>query len=60
MKQFLSGLERCEKVFGFDLEGYGNIRLYAFLAERFMPYWFNKNAKQITSNLFHDLNNESV
>jgi len=51
-------LERCEKVFGFDLAGYGNIRLYAFLAERFMPYWFNKNAKVLEwPILFHDLNN---
>ena len=54
-------LERCEKVFGFDLEGYGNIRLYAFLAERFMPYWFNKNAKVLEwPILFHDLNNKNI
>ena len=54
-------LERCEKVFGFDLEGYGNIRLYAFLAERFMPYWFNKNSKVLEwPIIFHDLNNENV
>jgi hypothetical protein len=54
-------LERCEKVFGFDLEGYGNIRLYAFLAERFMPYWFNKNSKVLEwPIIFHDLNNKNV
>ena len=38
-------LERCEKIFGFDLDGYSKKRIYAFLAERFLPYWFNKNAK---------------
>tara|TARA_B100000780_G_scaffold275256_1_gene241578 strand:+ start:222 stop:1034 length:813 start_codon:yes stop_codon:yes gene_type:complete len=54
-------LERCEAVFGFNLEGYGNVRLYAFLAERFMPYWFNKNAKVLEwPILFHDLNNENI
>ena len=35
----------CEKVFGFNLEGYGKIRMYAFLAERFLPYWFKKYSK---------------
>jgi len=54
-------LQKCEKVFGFDLVGYGNIRLYAFLAERFLPYWFNKNAKVLEwPILFHDLRNEKI
>ena len=35
-------LERCEKEFGFDLEGYGLKRIYGFLAERYMSYWFKK------------------
>jgi hypothetical protein len=35
-------LERCEKEFGFDLQGYGLKRIYAFLAERYMSYWFKK------------------
>ena len=35
-------LERCEKEFGFNLEGYGLKRIYGFLAERYMPYWFKK------------------
>lgn len=49
-------LEKCEKVFGFDLKGYGNIRIYAFLAERFLPYWFNKysNVKEWPI-VFYDL-----
>ena len=50
-------LEKCEKIFGFDLKGYGKIRIYAFLAERFMPYWFKKNAKvKEWPILFQDLN----
>ena len=34
-------LERCEEVFGFkELAGYDTKRLYAFLAERYMSFWF--------------------
>ena len=35
-------LIRCEKEFGFELEGYGLKRIYGFLAERFMSFWFRK------------------
>jgi hypothetical protein len=39
-------LEKCEKVFGFsNLKGYGSQRIYGFLAERFLSYWFTKNYK---------------
>jgi hypothetical protein len=39
-------LERCEKKFGLNnLEGYGLKRIYGFLAERFLSYWFLKNYK---------------
>ena len=39
-------LEKCESQFGFnDLEGYGLKRIYGFLAERFLSYWFKKNYK---------------
>ncbi len=52
-----SWLEKCEKLFGFDLEGYNKKRIYGFLAERFLPYWFNKNAKTLEwPIIFHDLN----
>ena len=38
-------LEKCEKEFGFDeSKDYGQIRIYAFLAERFLSYWFKKNS----------------
>ena len=35
-------VERCEKEFGLNLAGYGLKRIYGFLAERFMSYWFKK------------------
>lgn len=38
-------LEKCEKIFGLELKGYGQSRIYAFLCERFLPYWFKKNSK---------------
>jgi hypothetical protein len=39
-------LKRCERIFGFDkLKGYGMKRIYGFLAERFLSYWFQKNYK---------------
>ena len=41
-------LQKCEKEFGFDLEGYGLKRLYGFLAERYMSYWFKKYTKFAT------------
>ncbi len=50
-------LNRCEKVFGFEkLKGYGMTRIYGFLAERFLSYWFstNCNVKKLPI-LFKDL-----
>ena len=42
-------LEKCEKIFGFEnLQSYNKIRIYGFLAERFMSYWFQKNTKYKT------------
>ena len=39
-------LERCEKIFGFEnLKGYGLQRIYGFLAERYLSYWFKKYTK---------------
>ena len=50
-------LEKYEKLFGFkNLKGYGKIRIYGFLAERFMSYWFKKNTKSITMPIiFYDV-----
>ena len=49
-------LERCENIFGFDLDGYGLKRIYGFLAERYMSYWFRKYTKfKIIPIVFKDL-----
>jgi hypothetical protein len=41
-------LFKCEKIFGLkNLEGYDQQRLYAYLAERFLSFWFKKNSKYI-------------
>lgn len=41
-------LMQCEKLFGFKKKNiYGQDRIYAFLAERYLSYWFNKYAKVI-------------
>jgi len=51
-------LQRCEKEFGFELEGYGLKRIYGFLAERFMSYWFRKYTKHSTLPIiFKDISN---
>jgi hypothetical protein len=50
-------LNECENLFGYELKGYSKMRIYGFLAERFLPYWFNKNAKTLEwPILFQDLN----
>ena len=47
-KDVFSWLEKCEKIFGFDLsESYGQKRIYGFLAERFLPYWFKTYANPV-------------
>jgi len=55
-------LNKCEKIFGFDLEGYGKIRMYTFLAERYLPYWFKKNTKYLEwPVIYYDINkNEKI
>ncbi len=53
-------LERCEKEFGFNLDGYGLKRIYGFLAERFMSFWFKKYTKHVTLPiLFKDISDLS-
>ena len=50
-------LNRCEEVFGFEnLNNYGLKRIYGFLAERYMSYWFKKYTRyKILPILFKDL-----
>ena len=39
-------LDRCEAEFGYkNLKGYDTQRLYAYLAERYLSYWFKKYTK---------------
>tara|TARA_X000001036_G_scaffold402635_1_gene408574 strand:- start:2441 stop:3256 length:816 start_codon:yes stop_codon:yes gene_type:complete len=53
--------EKLEQIFGFNLEGYSKIRIYGFLSERFLPYWFMKNSNCIEWPIsFKDLNTQSV
>ena len=50
-------LDRCEKLFKHKtLSGYGQTRIYGFLAERFMSYWFQKNTRYKTMPIiFYDI-----
>ena len=42
-------LFRCEKVFGLeDLKGYDSQRIYAYLAERYLSFWFTKYCKTLS------------
>lgn len=44
-----SWLSKCEQTFGFEnLQGYDTQRLYAYLAERYLSYWFKKYTKYKT------------
>ena len=40
-------LKKCETVLGFNFKGYSKIRMYTFLAERFLSYWFKKYTKYL-------------
>ena len=59
-KTIFPWLNRCEKVFGFSNNGYGQTRIYAFLLERFVSYWFNKYAKvKVWPIAFFNINQEN-
>lgn len=45
-------LMKCENIFGFNLSGYGEKRMYAFLAERYLSYWFKKYSKPLEWPIF--------
>ena len=47
--EIFSWLFKCEELFkNKNLIGYDKIRIYGFLAERYMPYWFKKNFKTLS------------
>jgi hypothetical protein len=42
-------LFKCEKKFGLsNLKGYDQERIYAYLAERYLPFWFKKYTKNLS------------
>tara|TARA_B100001121_G_C18681407_1_gene618722 strand:- start:229 stop:1026 length:798 start_codon:yes stop_codon:yes gene_type:complete len=50
-KDLFAWLFKCEKLFGTkNLKGYDQKRLYAYLAERYLSYWFQKNTKYLESD----------
>ena len=58
-KDVFAWLEKCEKIFGFDMKDYNKIRMYTFLAERFLPYWFKKYTKSLEWPVIYcDINKE--
>jgi hypothetical protein len=47
-KDLFTWLFQCEKIFGFEnLKGYDTERLYAYLAERYLSFWFKKYTKSL-------------
>ncbi len=58
-EEVFAWLQKCEKLFGFNLKGYSNIRMYTFLAERFLPYWFKKYTNSLEWPVIYcDINKE--
>ena len=57
-------LKKCENIFGFNLKGYNKIRMYTFLAERFLPYWFKKYTNSLEWPVVYcdinKINNEKI
>ena len=47
-KDVFEWLFNCEKIFGFEnLTGYETTRIYAYLAERYLSFWFKKYSHSI-------------
>ena len=51
-KSVFEWLEECENIFGFNLDGYAKTRIYAFLAERYLSYWFTRYTKPMSWPIF--------
>ena len=50
-------LKSCEGIFGFNLEGYAKMRMYTFLAERYLPFWFKKYTNYLEwPVIYYDIN----
>tara|TARA_B100000767_G_C19732287_1_gene522270 strand:- start:499 stop:1308 length:810 start_codon:yes stop_codon:yes gene_type:complete len=60
-KSLFTWLEKCEKVFGFSNSSYGITRIYAFLAERYLSFWFRKHSKTLIWPIsFFNINNSEL
>ena len=61
-KTLFRWLDKCETIFGFDPNrSYSRIRVYAFLSERFLSYWFKKNSNyKLWPMKFHDITNDTT
>ena len=54
-------LFECEKIFGFEsLKGYDTTRLYAYLAERYLSFWFQKYTTNLKWKWFFYENKDSL
>ena len=54
-------LKKCEDVFGLKSSDYGQTRIYGFLAERYLSFWFNKYTNPLTwPIIFFDINKNKI
>ena len=52
-------LKKCEAVLGFEMKGHRRVRMYTYLAERFLPYWFKKYTNYLEWPVIYcDINKE--
>ena len=59
-KDVFPWLKKCEKIFGYDLKGYSKIRMYTFLAERYLSFWFKKYTKYLEwPVVYYDINKKN-
>lgn len=60
-RSIFSWLNKCEDIFGFNLYKWHQIRIYGFLAERYVGYWFKKYTNSIEwPVIFFDTNKNKV
>jgi hypothetical protein len=60
-KSVFPWLEKCESIFGFNLNSWREVRIYGFLAERYLSYWFNKyTAVKEWPIFFYDTNKNNL
>jgi len=52
-KSVFKWLKKCEDIFSFKDGNYGETRIYAFLAERYLSFWFNKYSNCLTWPIFY-------